>query len=97
MSLGDSEHKISILFESRVVGAHVKVTVRAGHRGSRALLGNLVFRPEEWVVFRECLGQSREVDEKIGAMLRYAPEGHESRLEGVKLVHLDTSPIEVTG
>lgn len=95
MSLGDDEHPISIAFEPRTEGAHVKVVVRAGLRGMRGLAGELTFRPEEWVVLRECLGESRPVDERLGAMLRYAPSGAMSRLEGVKLVHLDTDPIEV--
>lgn len=95
MSLGDEEHPISILLESRLEGAHVKVTVRAGHRGSRALSGDLVFRPEEWAVLREILGRSVEVEEKLGVMLRYAPDGHTSHLDGVKIVHVDTDPIEL--
>lgn len=44
-----------------------------------------------------CLGESRDVEEKLGAVLRYTPEGHRSHLEGVRLVCLDAQPIEVTG
>ena len=53
MTLGDAEHPISFAFEPRAEGVHVRVVVRAGLRGSRALAGELTFRPEEWAAFRE--------------------------------------------
>lgn len=71
--LGDSEHPISFLFDSRVEGGHVKVTVRTGLRGSRALAGELIFREEEWAVFRNLLDKSRgtefEIEGSAGAPL----------------------------
>lgn len=93
--LGDDEHPISFLFESRIEGGHVKVTVRAGMRGMRAVAGELTFRPEEWTAFRQCLAASRDVEPELVAMLKYAPEGATSHLEGARLVYLDTDPIEV--
>lgn len=95
MSLGDDEHPISVAFEPRMEGAHVKVVVRAGLRGMRGLAGELTFRPEEWAVLAHALGALTEVEDRLGVMLRYAPEGHKSRLNDVKLVYLDTDPIEV--
>lgn len=37
--------------EHTEVGAHVRVTVRAGVAGQRALLGTLLMRTEEWDAF----------------------------------------------
>lgn len=95
--LGDDEHPISFRFVPRYVGAHVHVVVWAGHReGGRGRAGELTFRPEEWSVLAFALGMSSPVDKKLGAMLRYAPPHASSRLEGVKLVHIDVDqPFEL--
>lgn len=106
--LGDDEHPISFLFEPRIDGGHVRVTVRTGLRGMRALAGELCFRPAEWVAFREALGRSRP-DERLGSTLRESiptdifcdPEGvgadsfTTALIYGGRIVHLDTDPIEM--
>lgn len=43
---------VSFSFEAREEGAHVKVTVRCGPDGSRALCGELTMRPGEWSLLR---------------------------------------------
>lgn len=100
MSLGDDEHPISFLFQPKIRGEHVHVTVRAGQKGMRALVGTLTFRGIEWAALRELLGASVLIDDDperpdLGAMLRYAPKGAYSWLEGVKLVYIDESPLEI--
>ena len=107
--LGDDEHPISFLLEPRLEGAHIKVVVRAGLRGIRAFSGELTFRPEEWIAFREVLCRSTH-DERLAAMLRasipddvLATRHHdlhswatEAVINGqMKLVHLDLNPIEI--
>jgi hypothetical protein len=76
--LGDAEHPVSFAFEPRLEGAHVKVRVRAGLRGTRALAGELTFRPEEWAAFREVVGQAEmdARDERLAATLREAIPMH---------------------
>lgn len=53
---------VSLLFEARLEGGHVHVKVRAAARHpsvqvnhSRGLSGELVFRPEEWLMLRAIL------------------------------------------
>lgn len=53
--LGDDEHPISFLFQPELRGGHVHVRVRAGNRPSRALAGELVFRPQEWATLERLL------------------------------------------
>lgn len=43
---------ISFSFEPTTEGAHVRVVVRCGPAGSRALCGTLVMRPGEWSLLR---------------------------------------------
>lgn len=99
MSYGDDEHPISVVFEPRMEGVHVKVVVRSGLRGMRGYAGELTFRPEDWAVMREALGISREVDTKVAVTLRYTPAGIDpasSWLHATKIVHLDLDPIEIS-
>lgn len=93
--LGDDEHPISLLFEPEERGEHVHVTVRAGIKGMRALAGTFVLRREEWLVLRDNLTWSEPIGESLAAAFRYAPAGHTSHLSGVRIVHFDTSPIEI--
>src|SRR5262249_11477720 len=99
VSLGDNEHPISIVLEPRFEGAHVKVVVRAGLRGMRALTGELTFRPEECLLRRAGLADHEEVPESVAGMVRYqAPDIPPERhwLNGVRLVYFDFStPIEI--
>lgn len=105
--LGDDEHPISFILEPRVEGGHVKVIVRAGIRGMRALAGELTFRPEEWIAFREAIGQSRVTADEDP--MRYAYTEDRANKENptpwdcavlalidgrCRLVHLDVTPIE---
>lgn len=107
--LGDPEHPISFAFEPRLEGAHVKVVVRAGLRGMRALSGELTFRPEEWAAFREVLGEIH-YDEDLAATLRGAVPtfGREnphnldyhnrvllSAGRGIGVVHVDETPFDL--
>lgn len=96
MSLGDEEHRISILFDAVEEGEHVHVTVRSGIKGMRALAGKFTLRREEWLVLRDNLTWSEPIDDRLAAAFRYAPFGATSHLEGVRIVHFDTTPIEVT-
>lgn len=55
----------SILFDARMDGGHVRVKVRAATRGltvqvdhSRALCGELVMKPEEWLLLRAVLAEA---------------------------------------
>ena len=43
---------ISFSFEPITEGAHIKVVVRCGPAGSRALCGTLLVRPGEWSLLR---------------------------------------------
>ena len=110
MTLGDAEHPISFAFEPRAEGVHVRVVVRAGLRGSRALAGELTFRPEEWAAFREVLGESHH-DEELAARLRESvpmdlrtnPQrlDYHSRVilqagtAGLSIVHVDVVPFDL--
>lgn len=69
--LGDDEHPISFHFEPKVAGEHTHVTVRAGIKGSRAVVGELVFRSVEWAVFRTLLETAPPMDPR--AMDRLQP------------------------
>jgi hypothetical protein len=44
----EKEHESPWLFTSEQLGAHMLVHVRCGEPGSRALLGSLTMRPDEW-------------------------------------------------
>ena len=108
MALGDPEHPISFAFEPRVEGAHVKVVVRAGLRGSRALSGVLTFRPEEWAAFREVLGQSRHDEElarRLWERIPMSPRENPGQVDywsrvilateyGIGVVHVDETPFD---
>lgn len=96
MSLGDDEHPISILFEAEERGDHVHVTVRSGIKGMRALAGRFTLRRDEWLILRDNLTYSEPIDDRLAAAFQYAPKGAKSHLSGVRIVHFDTSPIEVT-
>lgn len=84
--LGDAEHPISFLFEPRVEGRHVKVTVRAGQRGHRGYAGELTFRREEWAVLADLLA----LDGRAGFTLLIDDDGVAERL-----VIVDDPPIDV--
>lgn len=85
--LGDEEHPISILFEPRLEGAHVKVVVRAGHRGERGLAGELTLRPEEWQVLCPWIGYLVDT----AAVIVPDPQ----RLAPGSPIWCDTAPIEL--
>lgn len=94
--LGDEEHPISILFEAEQRGEHVHVNVRSGIRGMRASCGSFVMRAEEWLILYDNLTYSEPIDSRLAADISYAPPGHRSHLHGVRIVHFETSPIEIT-
>lgn len=103
--LGDDEHPISFLFEPFSLGGHVHVRVRAGIRGMRALAGTLTMRREEWIVFRDLLGNCGSDDELLGALKRAVPVDmvnqpsldsfNRAVLSTNRLLYVDTTPFEI--
>lgn len=56
-----SAQPISFSFEPRQDGGHVRVVVRCGPAGSRALCGELVMRSGEWSLLRWVLATTPEL------------------------------------
>jgi hypothetical protein len=89
MALGDEEHPIGFLFEPRIEGDHVRVIVRVGQPGMRALAGELTMRRIEWALLRRVLGADVNVDRRLEVMLNYG------RVNAVTAVYPSEQPIEI--
>lgn len=64
-------------FVARAEGGHVRVAVRAGQAGQRALVGTLILRPVEWDRLKDILRDEVWVDNTVSAPL---PSRHQQRM-----------------
>lgn len=86
-----SRQPVSISFDATHEGAHVRVVVRAGVAGSRALCGELLMRPGEWSLLRWLLATSPPLLSNES----YIPDFAKGRATVMFHTPIDMNPVEV--
>lgn len=78
----------SFTFTADLDGPHARVTVRCGQEGSRALLGHLKMRSDEWVALRARLAPDVTIDRVVFDASVEAAGAH---VEAAKLAAVNTT------